>query len=276
MTKRKIGVVIFVVTFIGMVYGALLSRAESTPTIIAMSLTGAIIGMLIGLLIRSYIVSRPGNALRRQRAAAAISRHRTDRAVFVSTSLCAVVGGTLGSLSDTVFMVMGALGGAWFGMWAGFVVAGLITLFTPSAVDQCSSIAEAIDQQTRELLLSSIAISALIGGLLGISMGHSVPICGVYAFFGLLFGPFIVLPMMYLYRALRGRLVRLNRKQKNARSKWNEPSGWDHNNAGYIDDWDDYRHDFPFYAAGDTDPVAKTLTGWTDASDISYHRDVLS
>lgn len=41
-------------------------------------------------------------------------------------------------------------------------------------------------------------------------------------------------------------------------------------------DWDEYRNAFPHYAVGDTDPVAKTLTGWKDASDIQYERDIKS
>lgn len=42
------------------------------------------------------------------------------------------------------------------------------------------------------------------------------------------------------------------------------------------DEWMDYRQRFSFYAAGDTDPMAKTMTGWRDASDVHYARDIAS
>lgn len=42
------------------------------------------------------------------------------------------------------------------------------------------------------------------------------------------------------------------------------------------DEWQECRQRFPFYAAGDTDPMAKTMTGWRDASDIHYTRDIAS
>ncbi|KIF81612.1 hypothetical protein [Noviherbaspirillum autotrophicum] len=42
------------------------------------------------------------------------------------------------------------------------------------------------------------------------------------------------------------------------------------------DEWMDYRQQFPFYAAGDTAPMTKAMTGWRDASDIHYTRDIAS
>ncbi|WP_136415843.1 hypothetical protein [Herbaspirillum sp. ST 5-3] len=42
------------------------------------------------------------------------------------------------------------------------------------------------------------------------------------------------------------------------------------------DEWGNYRQQFPFNAAGDTDPLTKTMTGWRDASDIHYTRDIAS
>lgn len=55
-----------------------------------------------------------------------------------------------------------------------------------------------------------------------------------------------------------------------------EMASFQDRSANISQEWEEYRSAFPHYAVGDTDPVAKILTGWKDASDIAYQRDINS
>lgn len=274
MMKRKTTIIISVGAVIGAVVFAGGSSEDGLPTMLTMALVGATIGLLVGCMSSAPIIA----LLDFTKWLTARVRDRSSRslalAFMMPIPLGVLAGGGLGLRSGLGLMIMCALGGAWIGMSVGLVVASLIVVFTPSKVNQCRSISAAWRQQKLEIYLRSVALSALIGAILG--MPESAVMSGVCAIFGAWFGPLIVMPFLFLVYKIAGRLVRPHENQKNIGSKQNARRAYVDSNRGGTDTWDNYRNDFPFYSAGDTDPVAKTLTGWTDASDISYHRDILS
>lgn len=125
----------------------------------------------------------------------------------------------------------------------------------------------------KTIILIMAAIGAAIGALS--ACYRDVPTMVIMAFIGVAF----CAPLGAMCYALVSAITRRDAKHHAVSAGCNRMARKMRRcqdcSASISDAWSDYRREFPFYAAGDTDPVAKTLTGWKDASDVAYQRDIV-